>query len=134
MERVCHRATATALLATAGESRFLGQATDELADALAKLGSIEMMRALIVSELAEIWNVPDTELPLAEIALRAGVEHADILDQHLHALRGLTKKVDALVDEAKDVVTERLQSVHTGIDRLMPQLNADGYWAQSSLG
>ncbi len=117
LEHLVFKLREAELLADAGEGRFLMYMTDEIDGAASNLGSVEVARAVLVSDLTGALGLDD-DASLLELA-----EHADALTAApLLAARTklleLMAEVDAASGTAADVVSGRLDEVALALDRV----------------
>lgn len=115
MEQVVFKLTQLRHLLLAGDGRFLAWASDELQHALQALGEAEVVRAVVVLELAEALGLDDGEPTLAEIVTRAAPPWSAIMADHRAAMvamheeiRGLTAGNRRLAEAGHRIVTEAL--------------------------
>ena len=92
------------------EDRPLSSAVKGVADAEQHLGTVEMLRALVVAGIAEVWGVPEHDLSLRAIIERSPQERAETLADALMYFRETKLAIDLLKTSIVEMARERLES------------------------
>jgi len=91
-------------------NRPLASAVKRVADAEHHLGTVEVLRALVVAGIAEVWEVPEHDLSLRAIIERSPQERAATLEDALASFRQTKLAIDRLKTSVAEMARERLGS------------------------
>ena len=89
--------------------RSLSSAVKRVADVEQHLGAVEMLRALVVAGIAEVWKVPEHDLSLRAIIERSPQERAETLEEALMSFRETKLTIDRLKASIAEMAKERLE-------------------------
>jgi len=90
--------------------RPLSSAVKRVADAEQQLGTVEMLRALVIAGIAEVWGVPEHDLSLRAIIERSPQERVETLEDTLMSFRETKLAIDRLKTSVAEMARERLES------------------------
>ncbi len=119
LEALHYRVVQAANLAAAGRHRFLAPASDEILDAIDELAGLELARALVVSDAAAAWSLPDDQPTLGELAAAAPAPWPPVLAGFAARMRELVAAID-------DAGTRGAGFATRGRDRVRAALAAVG--------
>jgi hypothetical protein len=91
------------------QDRPLSSAVKRVADVEQHLGAVEMLRALVVAGIAEVWEVPEHDLSLRAIIERSPQERAETLEEALLSFRDTKLAIDRLKASIAEMAKERLE-------------------------
>ena len=97
-------------LIASDRDRPLSSAVKRVADVEQHLGVVEMLRALVVAGIAEVWGVPEHDLSLRAIIERSPQERAETLEDALISFRETKLAIDRLKTSIAEIARERLES------------------------
>lgn len=117
LEYVRYRTSVVLLLLQAGESRFLPRATDEIHAAVDELGEVELLRASLVSRVAEELGVPEDLMTLSALTRSAPAVAAGHLRDLQERLRAELTELHRLTGESSTVATTELDSIRRSLGR-----------------
>jgi len=113
LERLRYRHIQLRVLLEAGESRFLGRAIDELADAEEELTDVEEARASVAAGLAEIAGLPE-RADLRTLSSTAPTHLAGLLTSLGEDLEALLAEVEAERRAARTIAHARVGMLASG--------------------
>lgn len=116
LETLVRRMAGSAMMVASGEHRYLGMASDEIAQTREELGAMEVARALVVDDIAEQLNLTDGEATLATIASRVPLHYATTLEGQLADLRRLVGEIQDLADSGAEASADRLQQIRKTVE------------------
>lgn len=116
LETLVRRMAGSAMMVASGEHRYLGMASDEIAQTREELGAMEVARALVVDDIAEQLNLTDGEATLATIASRVPLHYATTLEAQLADLRRLVGEIQDLADSGAEASADRLQQIRKTVE------------------
>ena len=97
-------------LIASDRDRPLSSAVKRVADVEQHLGVVEMLRALVVAGIAEVWGVPEHDLSLRAIIERSPQGRAETLEDALISFRETKLAIDRLKTSIAEIARERLES------------------------
>ena len=118
LERLVFRLSEAQMLINAGQDRYLAPAADDVTAIESQLGEVEMLRAILITGLAERWGVDADQLTLRAIMRDASPEHRELLERELDQLRELTREVSDLKHGITATSLEQLEATQTALNRL----------------
>ncbi len=130
LELLHYRVAQAAGIAAAGRHRFLAVAADQVLDAVAELAALELVRALVVSDVAVQWDLGGEQPSLAELVAAAPGEWRPVL-------AGLEEQARRLVAEVDEAAGQGTAAAVAGVGRVRTALVAvdgSGYGPDGSLG
>ena len=102
---------------SAGATRWLNRADDELRAALDELRTSEVVRAVEVQALADALDLP-AETTLAELAAIAPEPWPLVLTEHRSALRSLVFEIEAVAAENRRLLRVGAHAIRETLDHL----------------
>lgn len=118
LERLVYRLSEARLLIDARKDRFLAPSTDDVAIIESQLGEVELLRAILITGLAEQWEVDPDQVTLRTIIQGAAPGHRELLERELDQLRSLTQEVEGLKHDISTKTRERLEATQVALSRL----------------
>ena len=116
LETLVRRMAGSAMMVASGEHRYLGMASDEIADTRKELGAMEIARSLVVEDLAEQLNLPAEEATLSTITARVPLHYATTLESQLADLRRLVEEIQDLADSGAEASADRLLQLRKTVE------------------
>ncbi len=95
----------------------LAPAARQIAGLERQLGTTELLRAVVVAGLADLWDEPPHDFSLRAIIRRSDHEQAVVLGAELDELLEITKSVELLRHSIAGVARERLEAAHLACER-----------------
>lgn len=117
LDDVLYRLTQEQLVLSAGTTRWLNRADDEVRAALERLQLAEVTRAIQVQVLATRLNLPESTT-LAELAAIAPEPWPLVLSEHRTALRAAVAEIEAVSAENRRLLQAGAHSIRETLDRL----------------
>lgn len=118
-DHVLFRLKGLELLLAAGEHRFLPDASEELDEAIDRMGALETMRALASDEVGEALGLEPGTCTLSDVLRVADDrQRANLLRAQVR-LRGLLAEMDELAALDRDLALARVAEVRAAIERLV---------------
>ena len=118
LELLIFRLSEAQLLIDARQDRYLGPASDDVAAIERQLGEVELMRAILITGLAERWGVDPDEMTLRSIMRDASKEHQEQLRRELDQLCRLTQEVSVLKQAISTTSVEHQEATQNTLNRL----------------
>jgi hypothetical protein len=126
LEHVRYRTSVALLLLRGDESRFLPRAADEIHAAVDEVGQIELLRATVVSRLADELGVPEDVLTLTALIRSASPATAEKLRELQERLRTALTELQQLTSASTVVAATGLESVRRSLGRFSGSANVPG--------
>lgn len=116
LETLVRRMAGSAMMVASGEHRYLGMASDEIAETREELGAMELARSLVVDDLAGQLDLSIEEATLATIVTRVPIHYATTLEAQLTDLRRLVAEVQDLAESGAEASADRLQQLRKTVE------------------
>ena len=116
VERLLFKLTEVEMLATAGESRFMGLMVDEVESVSGELGAVELARGILVADLAHRLGLEADDTPLSELIPYAPQDTAGSLVELRHRLSALAGDLEMVGARGTGAVHSRLGTVRSALD------------------
>ncbi len=128
IDRLVFKLAEAELLATAGEARFMGFMVDEIDEITEELGSIELARGLLVSDIAHQAGLDSDDVPLSRIVELAPREVDEPLRHVRRRLSAATEELSMATIRGRATIDARLDELRMVLDRIEPAVvNRQGY-------
>ncbi|HVT77407.1 MAG TPA: flagellar export chaperone FlgN [Acidimicrobiales bacterium] len=108
-------------LLAANDSRFLGWASAEVEDAVARVREAELIRNALVSRLAREMEMPEDDLTLSSLARVAPEPYRQIFSEHRTAFLELVNEVQSVSQTNRRLATKGIQ----GLNEVLSMLNEE---------
>lgn len=126
VDKLVFKLTEAELLATAGEARFMGLMVDEIDAVTEELGSVELARGLLVSDIAHSAGLLSDDVPLSDLIVATPAEAVGPLTALRQRLLASTSGLGAATGRARASVDSRLGELHRVLDRIEPAVRSRG--------
>lgn len=128
LEHVRYRTSVALLLLRGGETRFLPRAADEIHAAVDAVSQVELLRATVVSRLADELGVPEDLLTLSALIQAAPTADATRLRALQERLRSVLTELSELAGASTTVAASELESIRRSLGRWSGSTHVpDGY-------
>lgn len=118
LERLVYRLSETGLLIDARKDRYLAFSLDDVAAVESQLSEVELLRAILITGLAEQWDVAPGQLTLRAIIRGAAPGHRELLEREFDKLRALTQEIEGLKNDLSIKTRKRLEATRVALSRL----------------
>jgi hypothetical protein len=116
LETLVRRMAGSAMMVASGEHRYLGMASDEIAQTREELGAMEVARSLVADDIAEQLEMSTEEATLTNITARVPIHYASTLEAQLADLRRLVDEIRDLAASGAEASTDRLQQLRKTVE------------------
>ncbi len=121
LDRLAFKVSTAELLAASGEARFLAMIVDEVDDVADELGTMEIVRAMIVAELCAIVGKPDRgDISLSDLIAHAPPDVGAGLTELRAELLELTDDLAATATRGSAAAHIQRAAIRAALNRLEP--------------
>ncbi len=121
LDRLAFKVATAELLAASGEGRFLAMIVDEVDDIADELGTMEIVRAMIVSELCAVVGKPDAgDISLSHLIAHAPPDVGGALTRLRAELLELTDDLAAAATRGSAAAHIRRAAIRAALNRIEP--------------
>ena len=132
LEALLYKLEVQQLLLTAGRTRWISTAANDVEDVLTKIRSVELSRAVQAATVAAELGMPHPEPSLKELTEIAPAPWDAILRDHQEAFLAMTAEVDELTKHNKELLNRGYQATREYLAALNGPSGTDIYSARGT--